>query len=299
MRGLENRNAAMELEDLRTFVEVADAGGVSSAARRLGVAKSVISRRLFRLEDELGSQLLSRNTRGAVLTEAGVSFREHAVRICGEIDAAREALSPAGDLRGLLRVAGPASFAQYFAPALAALARQHPLLQVHSRYSDRYVDLVAEGFDCGIRVGYLPDSNLIARRIGSFSVSLYASPHYVTAHGAPEKPEDVLAHQAVMIGTESWKFADGKKTIPINPQGRFKSDSAIAIAEAIAAGVGIGALPNVIAASYVEAGKMMPIMTRYQLPEVGIFVVRPPGQHLARKVRAIIELLVERFANPS
>lgn len=286
----------MELEDLRTFVEVADAGGVSSAARRLGLAKSIISRRLFRLEDELGSQLLSRNTRGAVLTEAGVSFREHAVRICSEIDAAREELSPDGDLRGLLRVAGPASFGQHFAPAIAAFAAQHPLLQVHTRYSDRYVDLVAEGFDCGIRVGYLPDSNLVARRIGSFSVSLYASPQYLAAQGAPEKPEDVVGHQAVMIGTESWKFSEGKKTITVNPQGRFKSDSALAIAEAIAAGVGIGALPDVIAATYAEAGRITPIMTRYQLPEVGIFLVRSPGQHLARKVRAFIELLVNRFA---
>ncbi|AWM06485.1 LysR family transcriptional regulator [Bradyrhizobium symbiodeficiens] len=286
----------MELEDLRTFVEVADAGGVSSAARRLGLAKSIISRRLFRLEDELGSQLLSRNTRGAVLTEAGVSFREHAVRICSEIDAAREELSPDGDLRGLLRVAGPASFGQHFAPAIAAFAAQHPLLQVHTRYSDRYVDLVAEGFDCGIRVGYLPDSNLVARRIGSFSVSLYASPQYLAAQSAPEKPEDVVGHQAVMIGTESWKFSEGRKTITVNPQGRFKSDSALAIAEAIAAGVGIGALPDVIAATYAEAGRITPIMTRYQLPEVGIFLVRSPGQHLARKVRAFIELLVNRFA---
>ncbi|QDF36813.1 LysR family transcriptional regulator [Bradyrhizobium symbiodeficiens] len=286
----------MELEDLRTFVEVADAGGVSSAARRLGLAKSIISRRLFRLEDELGSQLLSRNTRGAVLTEAGVSFREHAARICSEIDAAREELSPDGDLRGLLRVAGPASFGQHFAPAIAAFAAQHPLLQVHTRYSDRYVDLVAEGFDCGIRVGYLPDSNLVARRIGSFSVSLYGSPQYLAAQGAPEKPEDVVGHQAVMIGTESWKFSEGRKTITVNPQGRFKSDSALAIAEAIAAGVGIGALPDVIAATYAEAGRITPIMTRYQLPEVGIFLVRSPGQHLARKVRAFIELLVNRFA---
>jgi DNA-binding transcriptional LysR family regulator len=196
----------------------------------------------------------------------------------------------------LLRVAGPASFGQHFAPALAGLAAQHPLLQVHTRYSDRYVDLVAEGFDCGIRVGYLPDSNLVARRIGSFSVGLYASSHYIETHGVPEKPEDVLQHQAVMIGTESWKFADGKKTSSVNPQGRFKSDSAIAIAEAIAAGVGVGALPNVIAASYAHAGKMAPIMTKYRLPDVGIFVVRPPGQHLARKIRVLIELLVDKFA---
>jgi len=286
----------MELEDLQTFVEVADSGGVSSAARRLGVAKSVVSRRLLRLEADLGVQLLARTTRGAALTEAGITFRDHAARACAEIDTAREEMSPDGDLHGLLRVAAPSSFGPtHFAPALAELAARHPLLQVHTRYSDRYADLVGEGFDCGIRVGYLPDSNLIARRIGSFSVRLFANPEYVSEHGAPEAPEQVLQHQAVMIGTESWKFGDGKRTIPVHPHGRFKADSVIAIAEATAGRIGIAALPDVIAESYVASGRLVPIMTGYTLPSVGIFIVRPPGQHLARKVRVLIELLVEKF----
>ena len=218
----------MELEDLRTFVVVADSGGVSSAARRLGLAKSVVSRRLFRLETDLGVQLLARTTRGAALTEAGITFRDHAARVCAEIDTAREEMFPSGNLRGLLRVAAPSSFGPtHFASALAELAARHPLLQVHTHYNDRYADLVGEGFDCGIRVGYLPDSNLVARRIGSFSVRLFANPDYVSEHGAPEEPEQVLQHQAVMIGTESWKFGDGKKIIPIRPHGRFKADSVI------------------------------------------------------------------------
>src|SRR5471032_3612070 len=95
----------LDIEDLQTFVEVADAGGVSAAARRLGVSKSIVSRRLFRLEADLGAQLLARTTRGAALTEAGVTFREHAARICAEIDMARETILPAGDLRGSLRIA--------------------------------------------------------------------------------------------------------------------------------------------------------------------------------------------------
>src|SRR6188472_4678748 len=97
----------LDIEDLQTFVAVADAGGVSPAARRLGVSKSIVSRRLFRLEAELGVQLLARTTRGAALTEAGVTFREHAARVCAEIDVARETILPAGDLRGRLRIAAP------------------------------------------------------------------------------------------------------------------------------------------------------------------------------------------------
>src|ERR1700679_2474460 len=152
----------LELEDIETFGVVADAGGVSPAARRLGVSKSIVSRRLLRLETELGVQLLARTTRGAGLTEAGTTFREHAARISAEMNAAREELAPAGDLRGRLRIAAPLSFGPtHVAPVLAELARLHPLLQVHAAYGDRFVDLVGEGFDAAIRVGYLGDSNLV------------------------------------------------------------------------------------------------------------------------------------------
>src|ERR1700682_6269096 len=215
----------MDIEDLQTFVEVADAGGVSPAARRLGVAKSIVSRRLFKLEAELGVQLLARTTRGAALTEAGVTFREHAARVCAEIDVARETILPAGDLRGQLRIAAPLTFGPtLLAPVFAELARRHPLLHVHACYSDRFVDIIGEGFDCAIRVGYLDDSNLIARRVGPVHGRLVASPDYIREHGAPETPDELLAHQALMQGAETWPFVDGDKTISIPPQVRFNAD---------------------------------------------------------------------------
>lgn len=285
----------MELEDLVTFVHVADAGGVSAAARRLNIAKSIVSRRLSRLEDELGVQLLLRTTRGAALTEEGMTFREHAARAVAEIDTAREDILPAGELRGRLRLAAPSSFGpSHFAPAIAELARRHPLLQVQCHYSDRYVDLVGEGFDCGIRVGYLPDSNLVARRIGTFEVRLFASPDYIAAHGEPSEPSEVIEHQAVMQGTETWKFARAGKDYPVHPQGRFKADSAAALAEATAAGIGIAALPDVIAEAAAREGRLVPVMTAYSLPPVGIFVVRPSGHNPPRKVRVLTEFLLER-----
>jgi DNA-binding transcriptional LysR family regulator len=185
----------MDIEDLRTFVEVADAGGVSPAARRLGVSKSIVSRRLFRLEAELGVQLLARTTRGAGLTEAGVTFRDHAARVCAEIDVARETILPAGDLRGRLRVAAPLTFGPtLLAPVFAELARRYPLLHVHASYSDRFVDLVGEGFDCAVRVGYLSDSNLMARHVGAIHGALVASPDYIREYGVPETPDELLSH---------------------------------------------------------------------------------------------------------
>ena len=247
----------MDIEDLRTFVEVADAGGVSPASRRLGVSKSIVSRRLFRLEAELGVQLLARTTRGAALTEAGVTFRDHAARVCAEIDIARETILPAGDLRGRLRIAAPLTFGPtLLAPVFAELARRHPLLHVHASYSDRFVDLVGEGFDCAVRVGYLGDSNLVARRVGPIHGALVASPDYIREHGAPETPDDLLAHQALMQGTETWQFIDGEKTISIHPQGRFKADNGTALAVAAVAGLGIAWLPHCLVEDDLASGAL-------------------------------------------
>ncbi|WP_307274931.1 LysR family transcriptional regulator [Labrys wisconsinensis] len=286
----------MDLEDLQTFVEVADAGGVSPAARRLGVSKSIVSRRLIRVESELGVQLLARTTRGAALTEAGVTFREHAARVCAEIDVARETILPAGDLRGRLRIAAPLSFGPtHLAPVLADLASRHPLLHVHACYSDRFVDIVGEGFDCAVRVGYLSDSNLIARRVGPIHGRLVASPAYIREHGAPETPEGLVSHQALLQGTETWRFIDGDRTIAVHPQGRFKADNGTALAAAAVAGLGIAALPDFLTEKDLASGSLVPVMPQYPLPEAGLFVVRPPGQHPTRKIRALTELLIEHF----
>jgi len=286
----------LDIEDLQTFVAVADAGGVSAAARRLGVSKSIVSRRLFRIEAELGVQLLARTTRGAALTEAGNTFRDHAARASAEIDTARETILPTGDLRGRLRVAMPLTFGPtHFAPVIAEMAHQHPKLQIHTSYSDRFVDLIAEGFDCAIRVGYLQDSNLIAKRVGPIYGKLVASPDYIRTRGSPQTPDELVTHQALMQGTEAWQFMDGDKIVAVQPQGRFKADNAMALAAAAAAGLGIAWLPDCITHDYVASGALVPIMTGYPPPSAGAYVVRPPGQHPARKIRILTEMLIKSF----
>ena len=284
----------MQIDDLLTFVAVADAGGISAAARRLGLSKSIVSRRLAQLEADLGVQLLARTTRGAALTEAGITFRDHAARVAAELEAARDAIGPEGELRGRLRVAVPLSFGPaHFAPLLAKMARRHKRLQLHAAYSDRFVDLIAEGFDCAIRVGYLPDSSLVARFVGPIYGKLVASPEYIRAHGEPATPAEILAHQALMQGTEAWQFADGDKVVTVNPQGRFKADNAMALAAAAAAGLGIAWLPDCVTHAYLASGALVAIMTRYPPPSAGAYLVRPPGPHPARNVRALIDLLTE------
>jgi DNA-binding transcriptional LysR family regulator len=286
----------VDIEELQTFVEVADAGGISAAALRLGVSKSIVSRRLARLEEELGIQLLSRTTRGAALTEAGTTFRDYAARVCAEIALARETILPAGELRGRLRIAAPLSFGPtHFAPVLADMARLHPRLHIHTCYSDHNVDLIADGYDCAIRLGYLQDSNLVARRIGPIHGLTVASPAYIAAHGAPETPDQLLSHQALMQGTEAWQFLDGEKIVSVRPQGRFKADNGTALVAAALAGLGVAYLPYGLMHEYLDAGALVPVMTRYPPPPAGAYVVRPPGQHPARKIRILTDLLVAYF----
>ncbi|MDR9752475.1 LysR family transcriptional regulator [Pseudomonas sp. SZMC_28357] len=286
----------MNIEELQTFIEVADAGGVSPAALRLGVPKSIVSRRLIRLETDLGVQLLSRTTRGAALTEAGITFRDYAARVCAEIDIARETILPTGPLRGCLRVALPLSFGlTHFAPVLAEMARRHPGLSIHTYYTDRFVDLIAEGYDCAIRVGHLRDSTLIARRIGPIYAKLVASPAYIEAHGSPETPDQIIDHQALMQSTEAWQFMDGENNVSVRPQGRFKADNGTALVAAATAGLGIACLPECLIVDHLASGALIPIMTRYPPPTAGAYVVRPPGQHPARKIRMLTELLIEYF----
>jgi DNA-binding transcriptional LysR family regulator len=286
-----------DLTDLETFVAVADTGGVSGAARRLGLPKSIVSRRLARLEKELGAQLLTRTTRGAALTEAGSTFREHAARVVAELEAARDSLAPEGELRGLLRVAAPLSFgATHLAPAIAEFARRHSELQITTAYGDRFVDLVADGFDVAIRLGWLPDSTLVARRIGPMTGRLVATPAYIEAHGAPKSLDDIANYPALMQGTEIWRVRDGERVVVLHPQGRFKADNGQALVSAVLAGLGIAMLPDFLIDEHIASGALVPLLPQYPMPEAGLYVVRPPGDHPSRKVRVFTDFLVEQLA---
>ena len=184
-----------ELDDIRSFVAVVESGGFGRAGQRLGLSKSIISRRIARLEADLGTRLLSRTTRGIAATEAGLEFKARGERILADLAEARDAVAQqSGGVVGRLRLSMPLTFGnRHVAPILGELARRHPGLELDVEASDRYVDLIGERFDAAIRIGTLKDSSLIARRIAPIHGVILASPAYLAARGRPATPARIEA----------------------------------------------------------------------------------------------------------
>jgi DNA-binding transcriptional LysR family regulator len=290
-----------ELDEIRTFVEVAESGGFGRAAKRLGVSKSIVSRRIARLEADLGTRLLSRTTRGISPTEAGLELKARGERILADLAEARELVANrGGEVIGHLRVSLPLTFGvRHIAPLLAALAARHPRLEIEASYTDRAVDLIAERYDAAVRLGTLADSSLIARKIAPAGAVVVASPAYLAAHGRPMQPEDLNAHQCLVhIGSpnrEVWRFRTGKRWIALRPQGRIKADNAEAVLAHAVTGAGIALLPTFLASEAIRSGMLEPLLLDYETPEAGVYVVRPEGQ-VPAKLRVLIDALVEHFA---
>ncbi|MGF1592001.1 MAG: LysR family transcriptional regulator [Kiloniellaceae bacterium] len=292
-----------EMENLRLFVEVIDSGGFNRAARRLGISKSIVSRRIAQIEADLGARLLTRTTRGISPTEAGVEFKARSERLLADYEEAREAVARrAGEVVGLLRLAVPLAFGlRHVAPVVAELARLHPRLEFDVSYSDRVVDLIGERFDAAIRIGNLRDSPLVARRIAPGRAVVVASPDYLDRRGSPRVPGDLAAHDC-LIYTGSldadWQFRSGRRLVAIRPQGRLRSDSGEALVRWAVAGLGIAMVPTFLVSDEIARGDLLPLLLDYPTPEFGIFIVRPPGAYVPGKVRLLIDTLVDRFSGP-
>lgn len=289
-----------ELDDIRSFVAVAEAGGFGRAGRRLGLSKSIVSRRIARLEADLGIRLLSRTTRGISVTEAGIEFKARSERILAELAEAREAVaSQAGGVTGRLRVSMPLTFGiRHVAPLLGELALMHPGLELEVEASDRHVDLIGERFDVAIRIGSLKDSSLVARRIAHVRTAVLGSHDYFARKGRPQTPHDLTGHDCLLYtGTAlpDWTFRVGKRWVDIRPAGRLRSDSGETLLHWASAGLGLAVLPTFIAGEAIRSGALEHILPDYPMPERGLYVVRPPGAYVPGKVRVLIDLLAERF----
>lgn len=289
----------IDLEDLKAFVEVVESGGFNRAAERLGVSKSIVSRRIGRLEGELGARLLSRTTRGVSATEAGLDLKARSERILAELEEAREAVAHrSGDVVGRLRVSAPLASVSYLAPIFGEMAGRYPQLELDISFSDRMVDLAGERFDAAIRIGTLRDPNLIARRLAPVRAVVAASPDYIEKHGVLQTPDDLPQHESLVYtgaAAPEIRFQRGKASWAVRPDGRLRSDNGDALVNWALCGLGILVVPYFLAATHIESGKLVPLLTDFEMPEFAIYVVRPPGAYLPGKVRALIDTLVEHF----
>jgi len=291
-----------KLEDILTFLTVIEAGGLTAAARRLGVAKSVASKRISDLESSLGATLLRRSARGVVPTEAGAAFYGRARDILAELDDAAASAAGAGELSGLMRVTGPLSFGTlHLAPVLVDFLARHPRVELALHLNDRVVDIIREGYDLAVRIGRLKDSSLVAKKLAECKRVLCCSPGYARHAGLPSTLDELKGHACigyanVPIG-ERWLFEAerGGKQRSILVQPRLTVDNGEAIRDAAIAGMGLTVLPTFLVADALRAGKLLPVLQDTPVVSDGIFVVYPPDRHLSTKVRALIEHLTAAF----
>lgn len=293
--------SSVDLLDVLAFVRVAETGAFARAAERMGMSKSILSRRVARLEQQLGAKLLTRTASGAQPTLIGEAYYARAANILAELEAAREVVADAvTQIAGPIRLAGPLSFGtEHLAPALAEFAKLHPKVELDISFEDRTVDLVAGGFDLAVRLGNLEDSALIARRIAPLRRVLLAAPSYLDAHGRPEHPRDLNRHDLLIYANagraEQWRFRTGKGWEHVRVRPRLRTDNGEMLRAAAVAGLGICILPSFIAAPAIQSGEGEVILRDFPMEEGGVHVVMPPGRATTARVRALVDFLASRF----
>ena len=293
-----DRLAAIEI-----FVRVIDTGSFSAAARYQGVGQPAVSKAVAQLEDWLGVRLLLRSTRSLAPTEAGRNFYDHAKRTVEEADeAVRAARGAAVGLSGRLRVSAPVCFARlHVIPRLPDFLASHPQLDLDLRLDERNVDLVDEGIDVALRMGDLPDSSMLVRRIGQARRLVIATPAYLERHGTPTSPDDLQGHQLVIythdgVG-EACTFRRGAVETTIVPRGRISITASEGVRAAVLADIGLTVASEWSFTPELASGAVVPVMVDWVLAPIALSAVFPTGRLVSAKARAFIAF-VEHCLEP-
>lgn len=287
---------------LRIFNAVVEEESLIGASRKLALSPSAVSKNLAALEEELGARLLNRTTRRVSLTEAGEAYYERTARLLADLDEADGMVSRMeGAPRGVLRVSAPISFGQrHLAPALPDFRAQHPEVVVQMFLEDRVVDLVAERFDLAIRIANLRDSSLVARKLASNHRKIYAAPDYIARHGLPVTPSDIEQHALVTMPPGSplldLTLTRGDEVRSLHLLGDIQLNSVEGVLAACLAGGGLAVLPSYMVCDHLIAGRLVPVLPDYTVPDTVIQAVFPSSRHLSIKVRAFIDFMVARFS---
>jgi DNA-binding transcriptional LysR family regulator len=287
---------------MEAFIRVVDLGGFTDAAKKMGLSKSAVSKHVSALEARLGARLLNRTTRRVSPTEIGLAYYDRASRVVAEaVEADAMAASMQGAPRGELRISAPLSFGiRQFAPAVTAFLAAYPEVSARVSLDDRFVELVAEGFDMAVRIGALPDSSLMAKKLAETSLRLVASPDYLARRGAPAGLDALSDHELLHYSNSAWgsawrlRGAHGEERT-VRAVGRLTVNNGDALLEAARQGLGIAVSPSFICAGALREGAVVEVLPEARPAALGIWAVYPAGRFPQPKLRVFVDFLAERF----
>lgn len=288
----------IDLNDVATFVRVADGGGFTAAAKALGVPKSTVSRSLARLERALGVRLVHRTTRALALTEAGRAYYERVRNaVTGLAEASADVVDLGKEPRGSIRVTAPVDVGQVLlAEVIAGFVERYPEVRFEVVLTSRIVDLVAEGFDLALRASELRDSSLVARRFGDTAMGLYASPAYLARRGVPKTVADLASHEFIRFRSSRGPLVlekDGERQ-PITMQGGIEADDLLFVRRLVELGAGVGLLPLffVACATRAERDGLTRVLPAWAQHGPSLSLVAPSARHEPRRVKLFREFLL-------
>ncbi|MEN4981228.1 LysR substrate-binding domain-containing protein [Erwinia billingiae] len=287
----------------RMFIAVMETGSFTAAAQRLSTSHGQASKLITRLENELAVSLFSRSTRSLKPTEVGLAYYERIRPLLGEYDALNDdVLNASKTPSGLLRISAPVTFGStQLTGHLIAFARRYPDIELDVSFADRLVNVVNEGFDLTLRIGNLTDSNLIARKLCNIRIVMVASKAYLQQKGSPSHWDQLSQHDCIVDTNFRdpfvWPFLDEKRALHVQPvRGRMKFSNAEVCLRAALEGLGIARLPAFVAGEALQNGSVVPVLSRYEAPPLGLYAIYPPAKYLAQRSRAFIDFLAESFA---
>lgn len=286
------------LSSMKVFVAVVEAGSFAGAADRLEMSRAMASKHVLSLEDHLGTRLLNRTTRRLSLTESGAVFHERSLQILADISEAEQvAGNMAAEPRGVLKLTMPLAYGLHrLGPLVARYTSIYTQVRLDISLSDRKVDLVEEGFDLAIRIGLLPESGLIARKLGGERSILCASPSYLKRCGTPKTPEDLADHACLGYsltgGGDEWRLEGPDGIVSVRSAGPVKADNGDILRLVALSGTGVIFQPLFIVSDDIEAGRLVQVLPDFMSHELGIYAVYPSRKHLSAKVRTFVDFLV-------
>lgn len=290
------------LTSMRVFANVVEAGSFSGAADRLDMSRAMASKYVINLEDHLGTRLLNRTTRRLSLTESGTAYYERCVQIISDVQEAEQAAGQlTGTPRGTIKITMPVAYGLHrLGPVIADYVRLYPEVKLEISLNDRRLDLVEEGFDLAIRIGTLPESGLIARKLGVDRTVVCASPAYLQRHGVPEVPADLARHSCLgytyTSSGDEWRLRSAEMDAAIRIAGSIKANNGDMLRLAALNGAGVIFQPLFIVQDDLHAGRLVQILGDYTSKDLGIYAVYPSRKHLSAKVRTFVDFLVEQLS---